>query len=112
MPSLALHRLDEQRRAVGLGDDWTRSLYYEPVVALVDPNGGLRSVLSHERLSARNVLGNTLRRLHIAVPSAAERLSKAEAEANRQVRNSPLPSPSPQAWSSPLPSLFSTGAVR
>lgn len=78
-----LKELPEQRAALGLGDDWVRSLYNEPVVALLDPDGGMRLVISHTGLSARNVLGNTLRQLHVAVPPVGE-LSTVEAEANRQ----------------------------
>ena len=74
--------------ARGLGGaswfDIDRALYYEPLVVLLDPDGGMRSVLSHRGLSASGLLGQTLRALHEAVPRAGERISAAEAEANRQ----------------------------
>ena len=79
-----LKDLAEQRSAVGLTGDWTRSLYNDPMVLLLEPEGGMRQVLSHKGLSARNVLGNTLRELHLAVPPEGRELSTAEAEAVRQ----------------------------
>ena len=36
----------------GLSAEWQRALYYDPLVALVDPDGGMRTVLSHKGLSA------------------------------------------------------------
>ena len=70
--------------AGGLDSEWTRTLYYEPLVTLVDPDGGMRKVLSHKGLTAPNVLGLTMRELHLAVPRADAKVSNAEAEANRQ----------------------------
>ena len=69
----------------GLGaDGWARTLYYEPLAVLLEPSGGMRLVLSHNRLSALNLLGRTLRELHLAVPNTEGRpVSAAEAEANR-----------------------------
>ena len=61
-----------------------RSLYYEPLVVLLDPDGGMRTVLSHAGLSAPSVLGNVMRQLHLAVPRAGASVTLAEAEANRQ----------------------------
>jgi len=83
-----LEELLDIRRAIGLGGDWlvadSRELYNDPVVTLLEPDGGMRQVLSHQGLSAQNMLGNLMRELHIAVPLADARISKAEAEANRQ----------------------------
>lgn len=76
--------LDEIRRKVGLDTDWVRTLYYDPQIVLVDPDGGMRSIISHKGLSAANVLGNIMRNLHLAVPSEEAKISNAEAEANRQ----------------------------
>ena len=71
--------------ARGLGADWERTLYYEPLTILLDPNGGMRSVLTHQGLSARNIVGQVMRRLHLAVPAGANtRISFAEAEASLQ----------------------------
>jgi len=76
---------DDARAAAGIGADWARSLYYDPVCVLLDDDGGMRTVLSHQGLSAANVLGNVMRDLHAAVPRGAEAtISAAEAEANRQ----------------------------
>ena len=73
----------------GLGGEWlladSRALYADPVVVLLDPDGGMRTVVSHARLSASNVLGNTLRALHEAVPPRdPSAMSAAEAESVRQ----------------------------
>ena len=68
----------------GMGIEWARSLYNEPLVALLDPDGGMRTLLSHRGLSAANVLGKVMRDLHVAVPRADARVGYAEAEANRQ----------------------------
>ena len=70
--------------ANGLDNEWKRSLYNEPLVVLLEPDGGMRTVLSHKGLSAVNVLGQITRDLHIAVPREDARISSAEAEVNRQ----------------------------
>ena len=66
----------------GLAGDWVRTLYYHPLVTLLEPNGGMRTVLSHKGLSAPNVLGQIMRNLHMAVPATT--VSSSEKEANRQ----------------------------
>ena len=66
----------------GLAGDWVRTLYYHPLVTLLEPNGGMRTVLSHKGLSAPNVLGQIMRNLHMAVPATS--VSSSEKEANRQ----------------------------
>ena len=75
--------------AAGLGSqDWDRKLYYDPLVALLEPGGGMRTVLSHQGLSAASVLGKVTRELHLAVPPGENaRISRAEAEANRIALN-------------------------
>ena len=50
-----------QRAALGLGADWDRDLYNEPMVLLLDPDGKMRYVLSHRGLTARGVLGQVRR---------------------------------------------------
>ena len=54
-------------------------------MVLLEPNGGMRTVLSHKGLSAPNALGNIMRDLHVAVPPRADAtLSNAEVEAEPQ----------------------------
>jgi hypothetical protein len=83
-----LEKLDAQRSAVGVEGAWfpdaERSLYNEPVVCLLEPDGGIRAVLSHSGLSPFSVNGNMLRQLHLAVPREEARISRAEAEAAMQ----------------------------
>ena len=79
-----LETLADIRGALGIGDDWIRTLYYDPVVALLEPDGGMRYVLSHRGLGPLNIAGNVMRELHVAVPRAGATVSNAEAEAQRQ----------------------------
>jgi hypothetical protein len=53
-----LEDLASQRAALGIGEDWIRSLYYDPIVSLLDPNGGMRLVLSHRSLRAPQAMGS------------------------------------------------------
>ena len=41
---LRVVELGEQRAAVGLDSEYIRTLYYDPVVALLEPDGGMRFV--------------------------------------------------------------------
>ena len=43
--------------ALGLDVTWAQTLYNDPLVVLVDPDGGMRTILSHKGLSAASVLG-------------------------------------------------------
>jgi len=75
------------RRGLGLEASWfdaERTLYYSPLILLLDPNGGMRTKLPAKGLSAQGLLGQVLRDLHLAVPAQASTISAAEAEANRQ----------------------------
>ncbi len=79
------------RSALGVGSNWFsesfRSLYNNPVATLLDPDGDMRTVLSHKGLSAANVLGNVMRELHAAVPPAdGAAISLAEVTAQPNAR--------------------------
>ena len=53
-------------------------------MVLLDPDGGMRTVLSHKGISAASMLGNVMRNLHLAVPELRRDTSAAEQEAVRQ----------------------------
>ena len=82
-----LDGMTEMRRDMGWDANWMqaeRDLYYNPTVALLEPDGGVRVVVALSGLSPSQVLGQVLRELHVAVPSESNVISFAESEANMQ----------------------------
>ena len=70
--------------ALGLDTTWAQRLYYDPMVVLLEPDGGMRTILTHKGISTASMLGNIMRNLHLAVPELARDTSAAEDEATRQ----------------------------